>query len=112
MRVYAVDPGDMRTEMHQRAFPGEDISDRPLPETVVPALLRLLGRARRPAAVTEPRLGARGGGGAMTVVASTSTRSSRPPHRRGRRDGVRLLVARPGWLTHARFAELADPSAR
>ena len=42
MRVYAFDPGDMRTAMHQRAFPGEDISDRPEPETVVPALLRLL----------------------------------------------------------------------
>jgi hypothetical protein len=33
----------MRTEMHQLAFPGEDISDRPEPETVVPAVLRLLG---------------------------------------------------------------------
>lgn len=43
IRVYAFDPGDMRTAMHQRAFPGEDISDRPEPETVVPALLRLLG---------------------------------------------------------------------
>jgi NAD(P)-dependent dehydrogenase (short-subunit alcohol dehydrogenase family) len=40
--AYAVDPGDLRTEMHQDAFPGEDISDRPLPETVVPALMRLL----------------------------------------------------------------------
>jgi NAD(P)-dependent dehydrogenase (short-subunit alcohol dehydrogenase family) len=40
--VYAFDPGDMRTEMHQAAFPGEDISDRPEPESVVPALLRLL----------------------------------------------------------------------
>jgi NAD(P)-dependent dehydrogenase (short-subunit alcohol dehydrogenase family) len=40
--VYAFDPGDMRTEMHQRAFPGEDISDRPEPATVVPALLELL----------------------------------------------------------------------
>ena len=39
---YAFDPGDMRTAMHQQAFPGEDISDRPEPETVVPALLRLL----------------------------------------------------------------------
>ena len=39
---YAVDPGDMRTAMHQDAFPGEDISDRPLPETVVPRLLTLL----------------------------------------------------------------------
>ncbi|WP_138732207.1 SDR family NAD(P)-dependent oxidoreductase [Modestobacter excelsi] len=42
LRVYAVDPGDMATEMHQAAFPGEDISDRPTPETVVPALLRLV----------------------------------------------------------------------
>lgn len=42
VRVYAFDPGDMRTGMHQRAFPGEDISDRPEPGTVVPALLRLL----------------------------------------------------------------------
>jgi NAD(P)-dependent dehydrogenase (short-subunit alcohol dehydrogenase family) len=40
--VYAFDPGDMRTEMHQQAFPGEDISDRAEPETVVPAFLRLL----------------------------------------------------------------------
>ena len=37
-QVYWFDPGDMRTEMHQAAFPGEDISDRPLPETVVPGI--------------------------------------------------------------------------
>jgi len=42
LRCYAFDPGDMRTQMHQQAFPGEDISDRPEPQTVVPALLRLL----------------------------------------------------------------------
>jgi NAD(P)-dependent dehydrogenase (short-subunit alcohol dehydrogenase family) len=42
LRCYALDPGDMRTDMHQQAFPGEDISDRPEPETVVPALLRLI----------------------------------------------------------------------
>jgi len=42
LRVYAVDPGDMRTTMHQDAFPGEDISDRPEPVTVVPHLLALL----------------------------------------------------------------------
>ncbi|ORW29912.1 short-chain dehydrogenase [Mycobacterium paraense] len=40
--VYAFDPGDMRTEMHQAAFPGEDISDRAEPEAKVPALLRLV----------------------------------------------------------------------
>ncbi|GAA1223035.1 SDR family oxidoreductase [Kitasatospora nipponensis] len=42
VRVWAVDPGDMRTRMHQEAFPGEDISDRPLPGTVVPAFRTLL----------------------------------------------------------------------
>lgn len=41
LRVFAFDPGDMRTAMHQRAFPGEDISDRPAASTVVPAVLRL-----------------------------------------------------------------------
>jgi NAD(P)-dependent dehydrogenase (short-subunit alcohol dehydrogenase family) len=41
-RVYWVDPGDMRTELHQLAFPGEDISDRPLPEVSVPGLLALV----------------------------------------------------------------------
>ncbi len=58
LRVYRVDPGDMRTRMHQEAFPDEDISDRPLPEESVPVFLRLLsanlpsGRyeARTPAA--------------------------------------------------------------
>jgi NAD(P)-dependent dehydrogenase (short-subunit alcohol dehydrogenase family) len=60
LRVYAFDPGDMRTAMHQRAFPGEDISDRPLPKTVVPALLRLLderppsGRLRATDLLTGP----------------------------------------------------------
>jgi NAD(P)-dependent dehydrogenase (short-subunit alcohol dehydrogenase family) len=47
VRVYTFDPGDMRTQMHQDAFPGEDISDRPEPESVVPALLHLV-RAARP----------------------------------------------------------------
>jgi NAD(P)-dependent dehydrogenase (short-subunit alcohol dehydrogenase family) len=54
LRVWWIDPGDLRTRMHQEAFPGEDISDRPLPETVVPAFLQLLhdrpasGRYRLP----------------------------------------------------------------
>ena len=42
LRVYWVDPGDMRTRMHQDAFPGEDISDRPPPEESVPGLLALI----------------------------------------------------------------------
>jgi NAD(P)-dependent dehydrogenase (short-subunit alcohol dehydrogenase family) len=54
VRVWWVDPGDLRTRMHQEAFPGEDISDRPLPEEVVPGFLRLItgrlpsGRYRAP----------------------------------------------------------------
>jgi NAD(P)-dependent dehydrogenase (short-subunit alcohol dehydrogenase family) len=42
LRVYSVDPGDMRTRMHQDAFPGEDISDRPPPEASVPGVLALI----------------------------------------------------------------------
>jgi NAD(P)-dependent dehydrogenase (short-subunit alcohol dehydrogenase family) len=42
LRVYRVDPGDMRTQMHQEAFPDEDISDRPLPEESVPGFMELL----------------------------------------------------------------------
>jgi NAD(P)-dependent dehydrogenase (short-subunit alcohol dehydrogenase family) len=62
LRVYAVDPGDMRTQMHQEAFPGQDISDRPLPQESVPGLLALIdssrpsGRYRAKAELlTEPR---------------------------------------------------------
>ena len=47
LHVHAFDPGDMRTDMHQAAFPGEDISDRPEPSTVPPAILQLL-RDRSP----------------------------------------------------------------
>lgn len=42
IKVYWVDPGDLRTDMHQAAYPGEDITDRPLPEERVPAFIRLL----------------------------------------------------------------------
>jgi NAD(P)-dependent dehydrogenase (short-subunit alcohol dehydrogenase family) len=42
VRVWWVDPGDLRTRMHQEAYPGQDISDRPLPESVVPAFRKLL----------------------------------------------------------------------
>jgi NAD(P)-dependent dehydrogenase (short-subunit alcohol dehydrogenase family) len=42
LRIHAVDPGDMRTQMHQDAFPGEDISDRPPPEDSVPGLMALI----------------------------------------------------------------------
>lgn len=46
LTVHAFDPGDMRTDMHQAAFPGEDIADRPTPEEAVPALLDLIGTTR------------------------------------------------------------------
>lgn len=42
LRIHRIDPGDLRTQMHQDAFPGEDISDRPEPDVAVPGLLRLL----------------------------------------------------------------------
>jgi NAD(P)-dependent dehydrogenase (short-subunit alcohol dehydrogenase family) len=62
LRVYAVDPGDMRTRMHQQAFPGEDISDRPPPEESVPGLLELIrggvpsGRYQARALISAPAL--------------------------------------------------------
>ena len=124
LTAYAVDPGDMRTAMHQAAFPGEDISDRPLPEQVVPRLLGLLdapppvgslprggpaGRERR--SRCEP-----GGSHAMTTLSEHptttfsvpgSTFAPAPAEQRGlARDGVRLLVARPDEITHARFRDL------
>jgi NAD(P)-dependent dehydrogenase (short-subunit alcohol dehydrogenase family) len=61
LRVYRVDPGDMNTRMHQDAFPGEDISDRPPPEASVPGLLELVegdlpsGRYRTAELVTMAR---------------------------------------------------------
>jgi NAD(P)-dependent dehydrogenase (short-subunit alcohol dehydrogenase family) len=58
VRVYSVDPGDLRTAMHQAAFPGEDISDRPDPASVVPRLMALvvgdLASGRHRAADLEP----------------------------------------------------------
>ncbi len=61
LSIYAFDPGDMQTDMHQAAFPGEDISDRPLPETVIPAFVQLIerrpssGRVRAADLLTEVR---------------------------------------------------------
>ena len=46
IRVLTIDPGDMRTQMHQDAFPGEDISDRPRPEESVPGILTLIDSDR------------------------------------------------------------------
>ena len=61
---YVVDPGDLRTQMHQDAFPGEDISDRPLPEDGVPGMLR----HRRAAPAVRPLPG-RAAGERMSATA-------------------------------------------
>jgi len=58
VRFYSFDPGDMRTDMHQAAFPGEDISDRPEPESVVPALRNLLDSLAPSGRYTATALGA------------------------------------------------------
>jgi NAD(P)-dependent dehydrogenase (short-subunit alcohol dehydrogenase family) len=71
LRVYWVDPGDMRTQMHQEAFPGEDISDRPLPESSVPGLIELL-EGSYPSGRYQARAltGAPAGGVALGVAAA------------------------------------------
>ena len=98
LRVYAVDPGDMRTRMHQEAFPDEDISDRPPPgrQRAGPARSRRGDAAERPL----PRPGARGSRLVSTLAATAAAtlpepaEASRPPEARGLgRDDVRLLVA-------------------
>ena len=117
VRWYAVDPGDLRTQMHQDAFPGEDISDRPLPETVV------AGRSSRyrpaPAERSLPRGGAGGGDGGMTTPLGISPlitftppgerTAPSPAESRGiARDEVRLLVADGDRVRHTHFRDLAD----
>src|SRR3954447_574679 len=89
LRVYAVGPGDMRTQLHQQAFPGEDISDRPEPEPVVPALLHL--REQRPPSGrvrADDLLRAGAGRWAWTC-------SRRPPPPCGRRPSRRRPAACP-----------------
>ena len=64
LRIYWADPGDMRTRMHQEAFPDEDISDRPLPGESVPGLIELL--AGRDAGRTLPGSGSHREGGGLS----------------------------------------------
>ena len=109
LRVYAVDPGDMRTRMHQDAFPGEDISDRPLPEESVPGLLELIEGDLPSGRYAARELARRSG--AMIAAAAQPAEAREPAEVRGAgRDDVRLLVARrsSGELEHARFAELPE----
>ena len=84
LQVYAVDPGDMRTEMHQVAFPGEDISDRPEPETVVRRCSGSSGASRRAGAtvpLTAPR--DRRDGDRSRAFELPAGATHRPPERRG-----------------------------
>jgi len=61
LRVHGVDPGDMRTQMHQDAFPDEDISDRPPPEDSVPALIALIEGDRPSGRYTASQIAAKVG---------------------------------------------------
>jgi hypothetical protein len=76
VRVVWFDPGDMRTQMHQEAFPGEDISDRPLPATVVPVLLGCCDPTHRAVDTAPPT--ARGSA-VVTAVATHRLRFDLPP---------------------------------
>ena len=130
LTVWSVDPGDLRTAMHQAAFPGEDISDRPEPSTAVPALPRA-HRQRSPEWPLPRRrapLDGSGGVSALTVPSLDVPAPARlpelhplsfslppeleapaPPEYRGMtRDAVRMLVATKsdGDLVHSTFSEL------
>ena len=100
----------MNTQMHQEAFPGEDISDRPPPEESVPGLLALIegdlpsgryGDARRAGSARERPL---------AFELPERLEAHAPPEARGlARDDVRMLVARgDGRLAHARARDLPD----
>ncbi len=113
--------------MHQAAFPGEDISDRPLPESVAPALVRLvterLPSGRYRAAELVPAVTAIAGAGARPrrrraeFTLPPELEAHAPPEARGLpRDGVRMLVSRAasGAVAHHRFTDLpgAAPARR
>ena len=95
LRVYAVDPGDMNTRMHQDAFPGEDISDRPPRRVGARAARADRGRpAERPLRRAGPGRGRPRERGARLPAAGRA-RGDAPPEARGLpRDEVRLMVAR------------------
>ena len=115
LRVYAVDPGDMRTQMHQDAFPGEDISDRPLPEDERP----------RPAALVEgvperPLRGATLGpsradhrGGVVSTLTAPSPRPALPTvAAAARREGDRQAAETAALPTVAAGARRGATSSR
>ena len=108
-----VDPGDMRTRMHQEAFPGEDISNRPLPEVTEPFWHWLFDQDPGRSAASDSRLNWRMRRGrsrrSRSFTLPARLEAAEPPEARGlRRDGVRLLVSRADAesIDHSRFSEL------
>jgi NAD(P)-dependent dehydrogenase (short-subunit alcohol dehydrogenase family) len=94
LRVYAFDPGDMRTAMHQAAFPGEDIGDRPTPaEVAVPALLRLLAGAPPSGRYRALRRGGGRAAGATGRAAGRRAPAGGPARRRRARGVPRAAAA-------------------
>ena len=107
IRVYAVDPGDMRTQMQQDAYPGEDISELPPPEASVPGLLALLEGA--PAERLLPRRATSSRWRRERAdLRATRAASKRAAARPRLADDVRLLVANraDGSIVHSRFRDL------
>jgi hypothetical protein len=116
LTVWTVDPGDLRTRMHQQAFPGEDISDRPLPSAVAPGLVTLLAKRPPPGATGWPngcrrdRRRAGGDHAAARVGGARAAGGAGPGPRRGTAAGrgVRLLAGGPDGVSHHRFTDLPD----
>jgi NAD(P)-dependent dehydrogenase (short-subunit alcohol dehydrogenase family) len=79
LRVYALDPGDMQTRMQADAFPGEDISDRPEPETVLPALYRLVDGDLPSGRYTAAGLGSAAGGPGPAAPAGPAVAATGAP---------------------------------
>ena len=114
LRAYAVDPGDMRTQMQQEAFPGEDISDRPPPEESVPGLLRA-DRGRRcraastaPASSSGPRHERARDRPARSARGARAARGARPAARR--RAPARRRAGRTARSSTAAFATCRSSS--
>ena len=117
LRVYAFDPGDMRTELQQQAFPGEDIWDRPSPEQSLPAVLELIEGLGRAGATLPPTCSRPGHDRGCSYWAARGARASRGlrlrPGRRGdaRRRSARG-IARPRSLRRPAEVPLARRPAR
>ena len=107
VRVWWVDPGDLRTQMHQQAFPGEDISDRPLPESVVPAFRRLIAErmpsGRYRAADLMPSAAA------AVTRRRRACRCPRPRWRSSCRPSSRPRAARGAGRSPGRVADAGQP---